>query len=209
MLLELKEIPVYYINLQKDVDRNQKMVSMLDKFGFEEYTRIEAVEHQNSLVGCSASHYFILDNFKPPFIILEDDCVLKNEYTQINIPDNSDALYLGVSSWGRMNSHSGPCVKYEEVDTNLLKLYNMLSAHAILFMSERYVDICKNICFHFCKTQEHHDIGYAEVQKYFNVYALDNPMFYQTSSNGTDSNLSSYPSIDFYSYTPNFWLPTK
>lgn len=107
-----------------------------------------------------------------------------------------------------MNSHSGPCVKYEEVDINLLKLYNMLSAHAILFMSERYVDICKNICLHFCKTQEHHDIGYAEVQRYFNVYALDNPMFYQTSSNGTNNNLSSYSSIEFYSYNSNFWLPT-
>lgn len=100
MHLELKKVPVYYINLQKDTNRNQRMISMLDKFGFEQYTRIEAVEHQNPLVGCSASHHFILENFKPPFIVLEDDCVLKTEYNQINLPDDADALYLGVSSWG-------------------------------------------------------------------------------------------------------------
>ena len=32
-------------------------------------------------------------------------------------------------------------------------------------------------------------------------------MFYQTSSNGTDQKLSSYPSVEFVQYNKNFWKP--
>ena len=31
-----------------------------------------------------------------------------NFIDEIEIPDETDALYLGISSWGRMNGHSGP-----------------------------------------------------------------------------------------------------
>ena len=36
----------------------------------------------------------------PPFIVFEDDCAIKNFQPEIEIPDDADAVYLGVSSWG-------------------------------------------------------------------------------------------------------------
>ena len=83
-----------------------------------------------------------------------------------------------------MNSHSGPFVQYRkverarngvaEIDNNLLRVYNMLSTHAILYYSNEYVNLCKKIAYHQHELNEHVDIGFAEVQKYFNVIPLTN-----------------------------------
>lgn len=207
MKINLTEIPVYYINMEKHIDRRNKIEKMISECKFENYTRIEGLQHRNPKAGCAASHYTILSQFKPPFIILEDDCAVKWFSDEIEIPDDTDLFYLGISSWGRMNSHSGPCVKYDRIDDNTLRIYNMLSTHAMLFITEEMVSVGKRIAEYFYKTKEHLDIGFAEIQKLYNVYSFDDPMFYQTSSNGTDQKLSSYPSIDFVYPHKRFWLP--
>ena len=134
MNLDLREIPAVYINLLQDTGRNREMKKLLKKCGFKTTLRIDAEYTPNSLAGCSLSHHNALHEVDPPFIVFEDDCVIKNFQPEIEIPDDADAVYLGVSSWGRMNSHSGPFVQYEEVDDGLLRIYNMLSAHAILYL---------------------------------------------------------------------------
>ena len=58
-------------------------------------------------------------------------------------------------------------------------------------------------------TADHQDIGFAEIQRYFNVYAFDDPMFYQTSSNGTNQPLSSYPTQELIQPNIPFWKPTS
>ncbi len=112
MNLDLREIPAIYINLESDVDKNKNMQSMLKDCGFKNIIRISGeYTPDRPLAGCSLSHYNALEEVDPPFIVFEDDCKIKNFRADIEIPDDSDAVYLGISSWGRMNSHSGPCVK--------------------------------------------------------------------------------------------------
>ena len=108
-----------------------------------------------------------------------------------------------------MNSHSGPFVQYEEVEDGLLRIYNMLSAHAILYLNSDYISLCSKISEQAFHTADHQDIGFAEIQKYFNVYAFDDPMFYQTSSNGTNQPLSSYPTQELIQPNIPFWKPTS
>ena len=152
-----------------------------------------------------------LEEVDAPFILLEDDCMPLNFIDEIEIPDETDALYLGISSWGRMNGHSGPCVQWECADqrTDLVRVWNILAAHAILYLNPDYVDLCKRIAYHGYLISDHHDIGFADIQKYYEVYAFENPMFYQTSSNGTDQPLSSYPSVRIMGYDERFWLPLE
>lgn len=209
MNLDLRKIPAVYINLQKDTKKNEYVHTMLTKLEFETIIRVEASEFPDRhLAGCSLSHFNSLNEIDPPFIIFEDDCRVKNFQPIIDIPDNSDAVYLGISSWGRMNSHSGPCVQYEKIDDKLVRVYNMLGAHSILYLSKEYITICSKISIHAYNIVEHQDIGFAEVQKYYNVYAFDDPLFYQTSSNGTDQKLSSYPTIEIFQPVKQFWKPT-
>lgn len=210
MNLELNDVPAIYINLEKDVDKNESMKSMLNDCGFKNIIRVDAeYTPDNPLAGCSLSHYNALHEIDPPFIVFEDDCKVKNFSSSINIPDDADAVYLGVSSWGRMNSHSGPFVQYEDIGGGLLRIFNMLSAHAILYLSKDYASLCSKISKQAYKTADHQDIGFAEIQKYFNVYAYDNPMFYQTSSNGTDQPLSTYPTYELIQPDLRFWKPTN
>ena len=84
----------------------------------------------------------------------------------------------------------------------------MLAAHAILYLNSDYVDLCKRIAYHGYLISDHHDIGFADVQKYYDVYAFDNPMFYQTSSNGTDQPLNSYGSFEVFQPKQIYWKPT-
>ena len=210
MNLDLRKIPAVYINLDKDIEKNKQMQSMLSDLGFETVIRVEAYSFPDRhLSGCSLSHHVALNEIDPPFIVFEDDCVVKDFKPEIQIPDDTDALYLGISSWGRMNSHSGPFVQYEVLENGLIRVYNMLGAHAILYLSTEYTSLCSKIAKSAYETAEHQDIGFAEVQKYYNVYAFDEPMFYQTSSNGTDQPLRTYPSYELFQPHKDFWKPSR
>ena len=207
MNLDLREVSAVYINLKKDIKKDFAMKALILDCGFKNTIRVEAEYTPNSLAGCSLSHHNALNEIDPPFIVFEDDCIIKNFKPEIEIPDDADALYLGVSSWGRMNSHSGPFVQYEGITKDLLRIYNMLSAHAILYLNPEYISLCKKIAHQAYEIADHQDIGFAEIQRYYNVYAFDDPMFYQSSSNGTDQPLTTYPSQELFQYSKNYWLP--
>ncbi len=209
MNLDLRKITALYINLLQDTGRNNDMKKLFKTCGFESHYRIDAEYTPNSLAGCSLSHYNALNEVEPPFILFEDDCVIKNFKPIIEIPDDADAVYLGISSWGRMNSHSGPFVQYEDLGNGLLRIYNMLSAHAILYLNQEYVSLCSRISEQATSIADHQDIGFAEIQRYFNVYAFDDPMFYQSSSNGTDQPLTTYPTHELIQPNIPFWKPTS
>ena len=209
MNLDLRDIPVVYINMDKDVDKRKRIENHIDQLGFKTKIRVPGVVHQDGArAGCALAQYNALHEIDPPFIILEDDATPFDYNPIISIPDDTDALYLGISSWGRMNSHSGPCVQYEDLNGGLLRIYNMLSAHSVLYLDEEYVSLCSKIAHQSFDTAQHQDIGFAEIQRYYNVYAFDDPLFYQTSSNGTDESLTSYPTIEVIQPDRNFWKPT-
>jgi hypothetical protein len=211
MKLKLTDIPVVYINLDEQERRRENIEKSLNDLGFKNIIRVSALKEHIGKRGCAYSHAVALEEIEPPFIVLEDDCVPLNFIDEIEIPDDADAVYLGISSWGRMNSHSGPCVQYGDVEDHpdLLRVYNMLGAHAILYINPDYVDLCKRIAYHGYLISDHHDIGFADVQKYYDVYAFDSPMFYQTSSNGTNDKLSNYQSVEFMTPDARFWLPLR
>ena len=85
----------------------------------------------------------------------------------------------------------------------------MLGTHAILYLNPEYVSICKKIALHQHNINEHVDIGITDAQKYYKVYTFDQPFFYQTSSNGTDEQLTSYPSYEVLQPHRTYWKPTS
>lgn len=182
MKLNLTDIPVYYVNLKGEDVKRENTESMLKDLGFKYIHRFDAIKHEaGRIIGCARSHYEILKNEKPPFIILEDDCALNKEFvSEIEVPDNADALYLGISHWGRYLNHSGPYVHCTKVDDNIVRVHNMLATHAIMYLSDSYTEMCKRVAYHFGYEVENHlDIGFAEIHKFFNVYSFDEPLFRQ------------------------------
>ncbi len=215
-LIDITKIPAVYINLEKHKEKNDNMYNLLSSIGFETIERIEGVlDTENPVAGCSKAHHKALSSFEAPFVLFEDDCVLfdQNTVTEIEIPDNADALYLGISSWGRMNGHNGFYLQYDEFEeqSNLLRIYNMLGGHSIIYLTEDYKKMCEKVSYHAGYViKDYQDIGFAEIQKFFNVYSLNNPMFYQTSNAlGTKNNITSYQTSECLSVNNLQFYPYK
>jgi len=199
MIIDLLNVPVYYINLDSDDEKRKSTETLLKRMGFRNVTRVSAIFHpKGRIIGCARSHYEVLKDAKPPFIIIEDDCALNKDFiNEIEIPDDADALYLGISHWGRYLNHSGPYVHYESIDDEIVRVYNMLTTHAIMYLSSTYVDICKRISYHYgYEVEGHLDIGFAEIHKFYNVYSYDEPLFRQYDWSAVTSGKLSEVSID-------------
>ncbi len=183
MKLTLTDIPVYYVNLEGEDLKRQRTESMLKELGFKHVERFNAIRHEaGRIIGCARSHHAILNSgIKPPFIILEDDCAINTKFkSEVELPDNADALYMGISHWGRYIAHSGPYVHTTKVNNEIVRVHNMLATHAIMYISEEYVNTCKRVAYHHgYEIEDHLDIGFAEIHKLYNVLCYDEPIFRQ------------------------------
>jgi len=180
--IKLNSLPVYYVNLDGEDEKRKNTEFMLKSMGFVDVHRFSAIRHEaGRIIGCARSHYEILKSVEPPFIIIEDDCAPNIKFkNEIDIPDDADCLYLGISHWGRYMNHSGPYVHSSKINNEIVRVYNMLATHAIAYFSKEYVEICKRIAYHHGYEIENHlDIGFAEVQKLYKVYSFDEPIFRQ------------------------------
>ena len=141
MQVDLTKIPVYYINLNEQPDRARQTETVLHELGFGDITRIPAIKHEVGMVGCALSHHMVMadKSIKTPFILMEDDVLLTGiKQVTYDVPDNSDALYLGNSQWARFLNFSGPYLHYHRIDDKVVQVYNMLAAHAVVYFNETY-----------------------------------------------------------------------
>jgi len=184
MKINIRELPTYFINLEKDVDKYTSTTSLLQHLDFKDVNRVDAIE---STRGCEKSHHKVLSDksIPTPCLVLEDDILFTgNDNFIIEVPDDADAVYLGLSQWGRYLDFAGPWVHYEKIDDKIVRIMNGLAAHAIIYLSDHYREMVSKIAYHHgYEIDSPFDIGVAEVQKYFNVYAVDKPIFKQGGYN--------------------------
>ncbi len=81
----------------------------------------------------------------------------------------------------------------------------------VLYLTEDYIKMCQKVTYHAGYViEDYQDIGFAEIQRWFNVYAFDDPFFYQTSGyHGTVEPLTSYPTEECFAFNKNYFLPEK
>ena len=185
MKIDLRKIPAVYMNLKQHTEKNEQMQNLLKECGFETILRVEgSYNPENPPSGCAGAHYNGLCEIDHPFVLFEDDCLLHNFNPVIEVPDDADAVYLGTSQWARYFSFSGPFVHYDIVDDNIVRVYNMLGGHSILYLTKDYVRMCQRISYHASEIIGYNqDPGFAEVQKYFNIYSVNDPFFRQGGYN--------------------------
>lgn len=186
MIVDIRKNPATYINLDRHTEKNEHMSQLIEKFKFRDIKRFSGIDRpDSSIIGCASSHLEILSSISGIHTILEDDCQLQNEVAMFDIPDDTDALYLGLSSWA-FNGKDGTEWIHEFSAVpgykNIFKVKNMLATHAITYISKRYVEACSQVAKNCVENEIHVDCGFAKIQKDFNVYALINPTFYQSSN---------------------------
>ena len=190
--MNITKVPTYFINLDSDTDKRSNMETLLGQLGFTDVTRMPGVEHENSRVGCTLAHAKALRQAlrakTPYFLILEDDLCLQNANLNLNIPADAHAAYLGISRWGIYNGKGHRQISLEPYNKDFYRIYNMLSAHAILYTSREYPAMLLRAYDFYASTNDVQDKANAELMKYFNVYALANPVFYQAGLNEPETN---------------------
>lgn len=182
--------------------RRSSVRSVLHRRGFTDYEFVYGVSGPTPIAACAMSHAIAVSKAlerKPfrPFLLLEDDVVDERQVsTLIEMPDDADAFYLGISTAG-VDVNPSPEAPYihklngtyaslprDDENIDFLQVYNMLSAHAVIIASERFARnwlICVTECL---SRQIPFDIFVALTHAYFNVYALKRPLFYQSAELG-------------------------
>ena len=169
-LINLKDIPVYYINMEEAVQRHIEIKNVIKEFGFKKASRIEGPKEHPPASGLLEA----VSKQKPPFIVLEDDCRIKTKNSIIEIPEFADCVYLGICDRAFIGT-----VQFFQYNRDLVKLHDMLSTHAMLFLTEEYCAECIRVTFECVRAPQHVDIAYSKIMKDWNVYALAEPIFYQ------------------------------
>lgn len=183
----LTNLTAHYINLDRDVKNSERIQHILRGLGFTSINRFAGIEEEVKKVGVAKSHNLLLKELsgeKTPFIVFEDDIRASNFEPILKVPGNADAFYLGTSAFGLYSGVGRKQISLEHYEENTYRIYNMLAAHAILYLNTEYVKFLARATEFSVYIKNNQDKARAETMKYWNVYAGQKPMFYQTGTHG-------------------------
>ena len=168
-------------NSPKYTGRKFTMLWMLQHIGFPniEHFKSDDIPYPRCLV--KATMDILKKYIDEPVIILEDDVAYTGN-SMFEIPEDTDAFYLGLSECAAhpTNYHLGGTSQFTCVSRHTVRVQNMLSAHAIYYKSRRYKEaVIERMQWAFASNLTN-DVSLARLQPSFNIYAGTVPMFYQS-----------------------------
>jgi hypothetical protein len=187
--IRLADCETVVISLPEATDRRTSTAAVCEQLGLD-YRIMDAIACKPGRIGCGLSHQRALRGWsgERPLLILEDDVVTTTPASPtITVPSDADAVYLGISRYGSV----GPVdfvgfvdlVAVEPVTPGLLRLHNVLGAHAILHLTDRWrTAAVEAITAAMVDHDWDPDRGLARIQTDFNVYAPSTPTFYQSAA---------------------------
>jgi hypothetical protein len=187
--LDLRHCETLVLNLAEDVERRESAVALCQRLGLSGRI-VEAVKCTPGRIGCGLSHLKALRQADPsrPTLILEDDVAATEDFSPVlTAPQDADAIYLGVSAYGAVElidyvGFTGRLLA-EEAGEGMLRVYNLLAAHATVYLTERYRRrAIEAITESIVDRDWDPDRGLAMIQADFNVYAVRDPAFYQSAA---------------------------
>jgi hypothetical protein len=181
-LLDITKVPVYYIGMIGE--NHSRLERDLATAGFKNVKQSPGVLHKVKTAGVAKAHITALEmalsECDGPFIILEDDVRIDDFQKKIDVPTGADAIYLGLSMWGLKHGKGQLGISGKRDNAGLYRMYNMLAAHAILYVNHDYARFILDSIPIFLEMGTNQDKMRAETMKYWDVYATRNPVFYQS-----------------------------
>lgn len=187
MILNLSDITYYYLTVPKE--NNIRKAHLLQEFSDLNLIEVNPNISSNKVRSGATGFCKILDlaslnqdKNKPfqPFAIFEDDVKKNRDFPlNIEIPDDSDILYIGVSSCGMKHKNSSHEVCFKNIDEDIIRVYNMLSTHGMIFCSIRGLITYQKSFLECFFNKRGYDIIASQTQPFINAYALKIPLVYQ------------------------------
>jgi len=124
-----------------------------------------------------------------PFIMIEDDVSILVDRDIINIPDNTDILYIGLSCCSMDADSFHYKNYYEAVDgyQDIVRIKHMLASHGIMICSPLGAAALQRTMMETWFSDMCWDVPMAYIQPYYHVYALREPFVYQNQERGGDA----------------------
>jgi hypothetical protein len=184
MIIDLTDLPVMWITCDKTVvKREPGMLDAMKKLKVSNPQKIDCALTTPYHVGLAMGHVKALLRHPAPFLIVEDDARLipENPLNCFEVPDNTDALYLGTTTFGRWKgATSNGCVIASDFSPDHFRIYNMLSFHGICYLSQRYVKHSVKVLNDYCQNPVGGcDDPVADTMHRYNVLCLKKPIFFQ------------------------------
>ena len=123
-----------------------------------------------------------------PFLMLEDDISFTEEELTVDVPDNADILYVGLSNCS-MNDYKFHYANYYTALANfpkIVRIKHMLASHGIMVCSALGAAVIQRTMVEVFLCDKPWDIPLAFLQPYYNVYAVRRPLVYQDANYGGD-----------------------
>lgn len=195
--IDISKIPVLWTTCDKSKNRHQPMEDMLEGLGIPS-NKISGPITTPYTIGVAHGYLDAISRFKPPFLILEDDATLVREMesTIFSCPTDADSLYLGTSMYGRLEGRTvfNGVLATTTSNPAVNSVYNMLSMHAIVYLSDRYKNhIMDLLQSHIDNPTGGVDDPIAESMSDYNVYAVADPVFYQADGHSDHATKNRVP----------------
>lgn len=198
MKLDIRTIQVFLISPGEGRYRGRALTvfqRLLDA-GFQRITFVKSIPDNAGMNSLTRTNLLVFqESLKTtePFLLLEDDCEIWNMSTDpLDLPDDADAVYFGVSKWiyphpyERLGQSYTPILPngppfIEPISDTLVRVKGMTGTHAILYINRDYIKNCIEVIEPRLAFETPHDLVLATQHAKYNVYALKEPMFYQDS----------------------------
>jgi hypothetical protein len=189
MRVDLRKCDTLTVSLPAQAARRASVSALCRRLGLD-WRMVDGVPTEPGRIGCGLGHLRALRAARSgaPTLVLEDDVAASEGFDPIvDVPDDADALYVGVSLYGAIDviDYVGfsNMIAADPVDERLLRIYNLLGAHAILYLSDRFrAASAEAILRAIADLDREHDKEMARLQETFVVYALRRPLFYQANA---------------------------
>jgi hypothetical protein len=187
MKINFEKIKIYYLTCNNE----ERKKHLLEEFKEYDLTEVNPFLNLSKKQSGATGYLRMLDlgirnqiRVKPfqPFILIEDDVKKYREIPkELEIPGDTDILYIGLSSWGIKNTSIGEkgIVCYKNINQDIIKIYNMLSTHGMIICSNSGALALQKCLMEDCFKNRGYDISLAKIQPYYNIYALKKPLVYQ------------------------------
>lgn len=191
MKIFLKNIKHYFLTVDTNGSRKHHMINEFKDYDLTEVNPVLGViREQSGATGFSRMIDLALreqDRTKSfsPFVMYEDDCSKYRDYPDyIEIPDNADICYIGLSECSMNNKEWHNASYYTHIDNDVVRIYNMLAMHGIIVCSASGALAIQKAVLEGYERKITWDVFVAQIQPYYNVYALKQPLVFQDEKYG-------------------------
>ncbi len=200
-IFSVRDVPVFIITTKPYTETTKKRRKSIERLmqakQIKNYSFVESLYvPKEPVFGCAFGHALAVEKAlaagHDKFVVLEDDVTIQdlNDNLHYYIPKDADAFYLGMSVGGtsfisNKNEHHWGGVYYREMpEGGIVRIYNMLSTHAVAILSDAFARNYLRCATEACSRGVPVDTILALTHRHYNVYGLMDPIFYQSENLG-------------------------